>query len=121
VHCNNFRKSEDLLISPLFDNCEEYFIYTYEGDILAVEDNTDAQTTIDNLNLKVLNKKRREYIEGTLFKLDDNFETTGEFVEGFDKSDYLNEFMNIHDIDNNGELKYHEYSGVIVNLLNQLD
>lgn len=28
--------------------------------------------------------------------------------------------MNMHDIDGDGELKYYEYSGVIVNLLNQL-
>lgn len=120
VHCNNFRKSEDLPITPLFDRCEEYFIYTYEGDILTVENNNDAQKSIDNLNLKILNKKRKEYIEGTLFKLDDNFESTGEFVDDFDKNDYLNKFMNMHDIDGDGELKYYEYSGVIVNLLNQL-
>lgn len=121
VHCNNFRKSEDLPITPLFEKCEEHFIYDFEGDIFSKNDDENANKTIKNLNLKVLNKKRKAYIEATLFELDENCEITGNFVDGFNKKNYLEKFQNMYISDEDGELKYYEYSGVMINILGQID
>ncbi len=62
-HCGNLKGDDKLLISPLDEDCEKYFKYTYDGYIEPV--NEKARTTIKKLGLDItkLNALRRDAIE----------------------------------------------------------
>ncbi|MCX6644969.1 MAG: TIGR02646 family protein [bacterium] len=55
IHCGHFRKrNEDLKISPLDTNCEEYFAFTYRGRVIpanGAKNKDSVQETIDKLGL----------------------------------------------------------------------
>lgn len=68
-HCGNLKADQELAISPLDENCEQYFKYTYDGYIEPVDEK--ARTTIETLGLNIdkLNALRKEVIEAFI---DDN-------------------------------------------------
>ncbi|WRH69100.1 MAG: retron system putative HNH endonuclease [Planktothrix sp. GU0601_MAG3] len=60
-HCGNQRKNNPLPVSPLETNCEDYFRYTVEGEIIPtnnLELKDAAKQTIDILNLNNYDLKR---------------------------------------------------------------
>lgn len=114
-HCNNFRSNKDLPISPLHGNCESNFLYDFTGNVSGL--NTLAVTTIDNLNLKILKDYRKAKILGVFFEED---RVTPIIFSATEKTQLLNSYQNKSNIDNDGKMKYSEFSAVIVNLLNQI-
>jgi uncharacterized protein (TIGR02646 family) len=62
-HCGNLKGDDKLSISPLDEDCERYFKYTYDGYIEPV--NEKARITIKKLGLDItkLNAQRRDAIE----------------------------------------------------------
>jgi len=62
-HCGNLKGDDELSISPLDEECEKYFKYTYDGYIEPVDEK--ARTTIKKLGLDItkLNAQRRDAIE----------------------------------------------------------
>ncbi|MDC0834707.1 TIGR02646 family protein [Geitlerinema sp. CS-897] len=78
VHCGHKKAEwydETLMVSPLQEDCETFFRYTEDGQILAsrdVEKNKAATTTIDKLGLDIpkLRRMRQAAIEGFLGDID---------------------------------------------------
>ena len=70
VHCGHAKGNwydEKLTVSPLIQNCADYFRYTEAGEILPSEDpdkNEAAKVTIEKLGLDKLKDKRLAVIEG---------------------------------------------------------
>jgi uncharacterized protein (TIGR02646 family) len=65
-HCGNLKGDDELPISPLDEDCERYFKYTYDGYIEPV--NEKARTTIETikmlgLDIDKLNALRKDAIE----------------------------------------------------------
>ena len=113
-HCNNFRQSKPLDINPLSYDCEEKIYYDFLGGIHAKNNDIYAENTINNLNLSILHRVRKMYIEGLL---------PNEVIENITDSQLekmQNYFSKKSDIDGDGVMKYPEYSGVITNLLQQI-
>jgi len=81
-HCGNLKADNELSISPLDKNCEQYFKYTYDGYIEPVDEK--AKTTIKTLGLDIakLNALRKEAIEPFI---DENLteDELIEFVSGY--------------------------------------
>jgi len=107
-HCNNYRQNKPLYINLLDEDCENKISYDFNGGIYAVNDDTEVENTINNLNLKILNSIRKAYIEG--FALEDC------------SDEELNQFKIYFNNKNEEDEKqmYPEYAGVMINLLNQL-
>ena len=114
-HCNNYRSNKTLPISPLYRDCESNFSYDFIGNIKDLNDS--AKTTIDNLNLKILKDYRKAKLLGIFYEVDGKTPIT---FQPNDKAQLLNFYQNKSNIDNDGKMKYSEFSAVIVNLLNQL-
>lgn len=58
LHCGSKKDhwyNEDLMVSPINANCEEFFKYTDDGQILATDNSKKlaAETTIDKLGLNI--------------------------------------------------------------------
>lgn len=115
VHCGHKKDKwyeKKLMVSPLIDNCTEFFRYTEDGQILATEssDKQDAAAkTIEKLDLNIskLQKMRQAAIAGILDGLDiDNVEDIQKLITAFEKP--------------NTEGKYDEFCFAIVYVLNQL-
>lgn len=74
VHCGHKKfdwYDEQLMVSPLKANCEDFFRYLGSGDMLSIEDSDKqaaAETTIEKLGLNIskLTRMRREAIDGIL-------------------------------------------------------
>lgn len=49
-HCGNLKGDDELPISPLDEDCERYFKYTYDGYIEPV--NEKARTTIETIKME---------------------------------------------------------------------
>jgi uncharacterized protein (TIGR02646 family) len=113
-HCNGFRSNNLLPITPLQADCESYFFYDFDGNIYAKDDDVDANTTIRNLNLSILSSIRKAKINGVIpFDLMSSI-TNDELQE-------LIHFYNTKmDIDHDENLKYPEFSSVIINILSQI-
>jgi uncharacterized protein (TIGR02646 family) len=81
-HCGNLKGDDELEISPLDEDCESYFKYTYDGYIEPI--NEKAQTTIKKLGLDIakLNAQRREAIEP--------------FIDGLLTEEELTEFVSAY-------------------------
>lgn len=112
-HCNGFRGNRSLPITPLIPNCEDFFKYNFRGKIKGL--NVNAQTTIENLNLEILEKSRESKIQGIL---------PDEIILSITNNDIqilIDYYSRKSNIDNDGKMKFPEYSGVIINLLRQLD
>ncbi|RKZ73335.1 MAG: TIGR02646 family protein [Gammaproteobacteria bacterium] len=62
-HCGNLKGNNEISISPLDEDCESFFKYTYDGYIEPVDEN--ARITIEKLGLDItkLNALRRDAIE----------------------------------------------------------
>jgi len=93
-HCGNSKGSwfdESLFISPLSEDCEEKFKYTFDGQIEPADENEQAATTIEKLrlNLDKLIDDRKKAIEPFL-NLD--LELT---------EDELNDFVDAYLVDKN--------------------
>lgn len=77
--------------------------------------NHDAQITIQNLNLDILEKYRESKIIGVLpLEVIKSITTT-------EIQTLINHYSNKSNVDNDGTMKFPEYSGVIINLLGQLN
>ncbi len=68
-HCGNLKDNNEIPISPLDKNCENYFQYTHDGYIKSVNEN--AKITIETLGLNKdkLNALREKAIEPFLDEL----------------------------------------------------
>ncbi len=114
-HCNNYRSNKPLPISPLYTDCESNFSYDFVGNINGLNDS--AGTTIDNLNLKILKDYRKAKLLGIFYEVDGK---TPIIFHPNDKTQLLNFYQTKSNIDNDGKMKYSEFSAVIANLLNQI-
>ena len=108
-HCGHLKDNwydENLMISPLQEDCNEYFIYTAFGDILPSEDDEkkeSAKITIEKLGLNIpkLKSERRGAIEGLqelLQQVGNSKETLEILIKNYDQVNeegYLNEFCEI--------------------------
>jgi uncharacterized protein (TIGR02646 family) len=102
LHCGNSKGGwydELLFVSPLSENCESKFKYTFDGYIQpAVGDDIAAITTIDKLNLKIdkLNTLRRKaiepFIDEELTEADLNNFTRGYLTDKAQNEGKFNEF-----------------------------
>jgi len=81
-HCGNLKGDDELPISPLDEDCEKYFKYTYDGYIEPVDEK--AQITIKTLGLDItkLNAQRKDAIEP--------------FIDGLLTEDELMEFVSAY-------------------------
>jgi len=81
-HCGNLKGDDELSISPLDEECEKYFKYSYDGYIEPVDEK--ARTTIEKLGLDIdkLNAQRRDAIEP--------------FIDGLLTEDELMEFVSAY-------------------------
>jgi hypothetical protein len=95
-----------LTISPLQEDCNEYFTYTAFGDILPSEDDEkkeSAKITIEKLGLDIptLKSERRGAIEGLqelLQQVGNSKETLKKLLENYDQVNeegYLNQFCEV--------------------------
>ncbi len=99
-HCGNSKGSHDYakFISPFDENCEGYFSYTAEGEILPALNNNKVNFTIEKLQLNIekLIKSRQKVIEPFLDEelSDDEFilMVTDYLIEKEDNNGYYNEF-----------------------------
>lgn len=117
MHCGHKKDEwydEKLIISPLDRNCENYFYYTEDGQILAVEESdrkVAAETTINRLRLDIdkLREIRKKAIEDILDNVLDpdrlNPEQIKALVRGFSQT--------------NEKGEYSEFFGAIVYILKQ--
>ncbi|MDF5738367.1 retron system putative HNH endonuclease [Nostoc sp. S13] len=96
LHCGSKKDywyDEDLMVSPINANCEEFFKYTDDGQILATDNSKKlaAETTIDKLGLNIdkLKDLRAKALEPILEII--NTITEGErqdLIIGFSETDY---------------------------------
>jgi hypothetical protein len=108
-HCGHLKDNwydENLTISPLQEDCNEYFTYTAFGDILPSEDDEkkeSAKTTIEKLGLNIptLKSERRGAIEGLqelLQQEGDSKENIEKLIKNYDQVNeegYLNQFCEV--------------------------
>ncbi|HEY9600313.1 MAG TPA: retron system putative HNH endonuclease [Allocoleopsis sp.] len=96
IHCGHKKKDwydEQLMVSPLAANCTEFFRYTDDGQILAVDTPNNkiaAQETIDRLDLNIskLIAMRRAAIEDILDFIDAlTDEDIEKLIQGFEQVD----------------------------------
>ena len=108
-HCGHLKDNwydENLTISPLQEDCNEYFTYTAFGDILSSEDDEkkeSAKITIEKLGLNIpkLKSERRGAIEGLqelLQQVENSKETIEILIQNYDQVNqegYLNQFCEV--------------------------
>jgi uncharacterized protein (TIGR02646 family) len=113
VHCGHSKANwydEKLMVSPLEENCAEYFSYTELGEILPSENkdkNESAKTTIDKLGLDIrkLRNERRGAIEGLFAEIELSRENIEIYIR---KLDQVNE-----------EGQYDKFCNVLIYILKQ--
>ena len=98
------------MVSPLEENCAEYFSYTVFGEILPSENkekNESAKTTIEKLGLDIrkLRSERRAAIEEFF---------TGIELSREDIEIYIREFDKVND-----EGQYDQFCNVLIYILKQ--
>jgi hypothetical protein len=90
-----------LTVSPLLQNCTDYFRYTEAGEILPSEDpdkNEAAKVTIEKLGLDKLNDKRQAVIKGLFGEEKLSKEEIEIFINNLDQrnpEDQYDEFCNV--------------------------
>ncbi|MCW7552860.1 TIGR02646 family protein [Endozoicomonas gorgoniicola] len=107
-HCGHAKGSRPLPVTPLQDDCEERFVFRSNGYVASVEDDQDADTSIDVLNLNIvkLRNMRKAALSGSgLFEDDLKLEDIEEYIELYNSAD------------DNGQLE--PFSQVVVNRLRQ--
>ena len=113
-HCGYHKDDwydEKLMVSPLQENCADFFKYTESGEILPIDDpekQAAAATTIERLglNLSQLRASRRKVIEDILADIDTlSSEEVQLLIEGFEQP--------------NGNGEYEEFGSVIIYILKQ--
>ncbi|MEB3193446.1 MAG: retron system putative HNH endonuclease [Snowella sp.] len=110
-HCGSLKDNwydEKLMVSPLEENCAEYFSYTVLGEILPSENkkkNESAKTTIEKLGLDIrkLRSERRAAIEEFF---------TGIELSREDIEIYIREFDKVND-----EGQYDQFCNVLIYVL----
>ena len=115
LHCGAKKDEwydEDLMVSPLDINCNEFFKYTEDGQILpteVVDKKIAAETTIEKLDLNIdkLQDMRSKAIEAIL---DDDFDTLTEN----EKKSLLDAFEQRNEND-----QYEEFCAVISYIIQQ--
>ena len=111
VHCGHAKGNwydEKLTVSPLIQNCADYFRYTEAGEILPSEDpdkNEAAKVTIEKLGLDKLKDKRLAVIEGLFGEEELSKEEIEKFIASFDNV--------------NEEDKYDPFCNVLIYILKQ--
>ena len=80
--CGKTKKNSTIKITPLIQNCENFFTYSYNGEIEGI--NHDASETIDILNLK------SERLKWTRFKMIETFLNMEELTSMTSLSEYDN-------------------------------
>ena len=114
VHCGHKKAEwyeENLMVSPLDNNCDDFFRYADDGQILPTQDLTKqaaAKETINRLALDInkLKKMREQAIEGILDVIDTlNNNEKRKLIDGFEQPNQ------------NGE--YEEFCSAIVHILKQ--
>jgi|688.fasta_scaffold35067_1 uncharacterized protein (TIGR02646 family) len=104
VHCGHAKGNwydEKLTVSPLLQNCTDYFRYTEAGEILPSEDpdkNEAAKVTIEKLGLDKLNDKRQAVIKGLFGEEKLSKEEIEIFINNLDQrnpEDQYDEFCNV--------------------------
>lgn len=104
IHCGHKKDDEkksyddNLMVSPLKENCGDFFRYTEDGQILATEEldkQNAAETTIDRLGLNIdkLKAMRQGAIEAILedFELL-NAEEKQQLIDGLDQTNASGEY-----------------------------
>ena len=97
-----------MTVSPLIQNCADYFRYTEAGEILPSEDqdkNKAAKVTIEKLGLNKLNAKRRAVIKGLFGQEELSREEIEIFINNLDQR--------------NPEGQYDEFCGILIYVLKQ--
>ena len=104
VHCGHAKGNwydEKLTVSPLIQNCADYFLYTEAVEILPSEDpdkNEAAKVTIEKLGLDKLNDKRQAVIKGLFGEEKLSKEEIEIFINNLDQrnpEDQYDEFCNV--------------------------
>ncbi|MBR8828894.1 MAG: TIGR02646 family protein [Gomphosphaeria aponina SAG 52.96 = DSM 107014] len=108
VHCGHKKKDwydKQLMVSPLDNNCADFFRFTEAGEILPKNDpdKQAAITTIERLGLNIdkLKKMRKKAIEAILDVIEK--EEIEALIKGFETPDL--------------EGKYEEFSGALIYIL----
>ncbi|MFM2060471.1 MAG: hypothetical protein RLZZ507_141 [Cyanobacteriota bacterium] len=104
VHCGHKKDNwydENLLVSPLIENCTEFFRYSAAGEILPTEETSKklaAETTIENLALNIpkLQRMRQAAIDAELELLAD---------EDFNEEEIKNIIKDYLELDDDGRYK----------------
>ncbi len=114
VHCGHKKAEwyeENLMVSPLEENCADFFRYTDDGQILPTKDLTKqaaAKESIQRLALDInkLKKMREQAFEGILDDIDTlNNDEIRKLINGFEQS--------------NKKGEYEEFCSAIVYILKQ--
>ena len=115
IHCGKKKDEwydEKLTVSPLIEDCAEFFRFTEDGQILATEtlgQKEQAQATIDKLNLNIdkLKVLRSQAIEGALEDFEELSNIEKEvLLQGFEQT--------------NADGEYEEFCSTIVYIMKQL-
>jgi len=114
VHCGHMKLDwydEQLMVSPLQENCEAFFRYSGSGDMLSIEEpdkQAAAEITIEKLGLNIpkLTRMRREAIDGIL-----------QAIEGLTNEEIQQLVDGLTQPDVNGQ--YTPFCGAIAYILNQ--
>ncbi len=96
-HCGNQRKNNPIPVSPLETNCEDYFRYTGEGEIIPTnnsEQQEEAEKTIKILNLNAYDlKQMRSEALGILEEItDEEAQKLANFYSQLDEQEHYQPF-----------------------------
>lgn len=67
LHCGNSKGDEIIPITPLMSDCESKFKYTYNGQILHIDEASELTIKHLQLNIDKLNKLRESAIDSILY------------------------------------------------------
>lgn len=86
-HCDASKGEKEIPIKPYDLGCESRFTYEVDGTISCNPADTEAQTTINVLQLDCpyLEQSRKDEIEGAIYDEDGNMLSTDELITQYDK------------------------------------
>jgi uncharacterized protein (TIGR02646 family) len=94
IHCGMAKDDwfdEKLMVSPLWEDCADFFEFSLAGEIMATKDANNskaAQETIDRLNLNIDNLKAQRLAEITpLFELNLSIEEVQKLIKSYTLTD----------------------------------
>lgn len=71
-HCDKAKESSVLMITPLQEVCQKYFLYDEFGGVVGRDENAQNDIKTLNLNCEWLNKRREAAIDGEIYDEDGN-------------------------------------------------